>query len=61
MGSYLFGSKFTLVTDHKPLTSIFHPEKVAPAMTAARLQRYAMFLAGFNYDIQYKNTKLRTL
>ena len=25
-------------------------------MTAARLQRYALFLAGFDYDIEYKST-----
>ena len=25
-------------------------------MTAARLQRYAMFLAGFDYKIEYKST-----
>ena len=25
--------------------------------TAARLQRYALFLAGHDYDIRYKNTK----
>ena len=25
-------------------------------MTAARLQRYALFLAGFEYKIEYKNT-----
>ena len=36
---YLFGRQFTLLTDHKPLTSTFHPEKEVPAMTAARLQR----------------------
>ena len=53
---YLFGRQFTLLTDHKPLTSIFHPEKGVPAMTAARLQRYAMFLAGFDYKIEYKST-----
>ncbi|CAB4037208.1 Hypothetical predicted protein [Paramuricea clavata] len=29
-----------------------------PAVTAARLQRYALFLAGFDYTIRYKNTKL---
>ena len=35
---------------------IFHPEKGIPPMTAARLQRYALFLAGFEYKIEYKNT-----
>ena len=53
---YLYGQRFTLITDHKPLTAIFHPEKGVPAMTAARLQRYALFLAGFDYKIEYKST-----
>ena len=53
---YLYRRRFTLVTDHKPLTTIFHPKKGVPAMTAARLQRYAFFLAGFDYDIEYKST-----
>ena len=53
---YLYGRRFTLITDHKPLTVIFHSEKGVPAMTAARLQRYALFLAGFNYKIEYKST-----
>ena len=53
---YLFGRHFTLVTDHEPLTSILNPKKGIPAMTVARLQRYALFLAGFEYSIEYKNT-----
>ena len=53
---YLFGRHFTLVTDHEPLTSIFNPKKGIPAMTIARLQRYALFLAGFDYSIEYKST-----
>ena len=53
---YLFGRHFTLVTDHEPLTSIFNPKKGKPAMTVARLQRYALFLAGFEYSIEYKKT-----
>ena len=53
---YLYGRRFTLITDHKPLTAIFHPEKGVPAMTAARLQRYALFLAGFDNKIEYKST-----
>ena len=52
---YLYWRRFTLITDHKPLTAIFHPEKAVPSMTAARLQRYALFLAGFEYKIEYKN------
>ena len=53
---YLFGRHFTLVTDHEPLTAIFNPKKGIPAMTVARLQRYALFLAGFEYSIEYKST-----
>ena len=52
---YLYGRRFTLVTDHKPLTTIFYPKKEVPAMTAARLPCYALFLAGFDYDIEYKS------
>ena len=54
--AYLYGRWFMFITDHKPLTAIFHPEKGVPAMTAARLQRYPMFLAGFDYKIEYKST-----
>ena len=54
---YLYGRQFELVTDHQPLISIFNPEKGIPTMTAARLQRYALFLAGHDYTIMYKQTK----
>ncbi|XP_033733620.1 uncharacterized protein K02A2.6-like [Pecten maximus] len=54
--TYLHGRRFTLMTDHKPLVSILHPQKSIPAMTAARLQRYALFLAGHTYDIEYRST-----
>ena len=49
---YLFGRHFMLVTDHEPLTSILNPKKGIPAMTVARLQHYALFLAGFKYSIE---------
>jgi hypothetical protein len=54
--TYLFGRSFTTVTDHHPLTSIFSPDKGIPVTTAARLQRDALFLSGFNYQIKYKKT-----
>ena len=54
---YLEGKHFTLITDHQPLTYIFHPHKGIPATAAARLQRWAIFLSGYQYTIIYKNTK----
>ena len=53
---YLYGRRFTLVTDHQPLTAIFHPEKGIPAMTAARMQRYALQLATHDYEIKYRTS-----
>ena len=41
---YIYGRKFTLVTDHKPLTTIFSPKTGVPALAAARLQRRALLL-----------------
>lgn len=53
---YLYGKHFTLLTDHKPLVSIFNPAKGVPAMAAARLQRWALFLSAHTYSIEYKGT-----
>ena len=53
------GGRFTIITDHKPLTAVFHPEKGVPAMSAARLQRYALFLAGLDYKIEYQSTNAK--
>lgn len=53
---YCYGRKFTLITDHKPLTTIFHPQKTLPAMSTMRLFHYAHFLSGFDYNIEYKNS-----
>ncbi|XP_050515486.1 uncharacterized protein K02A2.6-like [Diabrotica virgifera virgifera] len=54
--NYLCARKFTLLTDHKPLVQIFAPDKSLPVLSATRMQHYAIFLQGLNYDIRYKNT-----
>ena len=54
---YLYGQRFTLVTDHQPLLSIFNPRKGIPVMSAAWLQRWALFLGAHSYDIEFKGTK----
>ncbi|XP_065224370.1 uncharacterized protein K02A2.6-like [Planococcus citri] len=51
---YLFGRKFQLISDNRPLTRIFHQDASLPEMTSARLQRYAAFLSSFNYEIIHK-------
>ena len=55
---YLYGHNFTLITDHQPLTTILNPKKGLPPMTTARLQRYAIFLQGYDFDICFRNTSL---
>ena len=53
---YLYGRRFTLITDHKPLTTILGPKKGIPSLAAARLQRWAIHLSAYDYKIQYKST-----
>lgn len=53
---YLYGSKFTLVTDHQPLTRIFGPKTGIPLLAAARMQRWALVLSGYNYNIVYRTS-----
>jgi len=49
----LLEKKFILRTDHKPLLAIFVEKKGIPVMAAGKLQRWAMFLSGFDYNIVY--------
>nr|CAD2158036.1 unnamed protein product [Meloidogyne enterolobii]CAD2205428.1 unnamed protein product [Meloidogyne enterolobii] len=53
----LYGRKFTLQTDHKPLVAIFGSKNGIPINSASRLQRWALILTNYDFDIQYINTK----
>nr|XP_022901108.1 uncharacterized protein K02A2.6-like [Onthophagus taurus] len=50
---FLYGNKFTLVTDHKPLVTIFNPSKGIPTFSANRLRRWAVILSNYDYNIKY--------
>ena len=52
--TYLFGYKFTLNTDHKPLQSLFSESKSIPAMASGHIQRWALTLASYEYAIKFK-------
>ena len=53
---FLYGRRFILVTDHKPLTSLFGPNKATPKLAANRLARWALMLNQYNYKIEYRDT-----
>ena len=41
INTYLYGHKFILYTDHKPLTTILGPKQGIPPLAASQLQRWA--------------------
>ncbi|XP_008189838.1 uncharacterized protein K02A2.6-like [Acyrthosiphon pisum] len=51
---FIYGRPFKLVTDHEPLKQIFNPSKSIPQLSAARLQRWVIILAAYNYEIVFK-------
>ena len=58
MFKIVYARKFVLVTDQKPLCAILGPRKGIPTLAAGRLQRWAILLYAYTYDIEYRPTKL---
>ena len=54
---YLFGRRFTLLTDHRPLTLLLGPKRGIPVLAVSRLQRWSIQLSAYQYDIEYRASK----
>ena len=54
--SFLYGRRFTLVTDHKPLLGLINEDRPIPAQASARIQRWALTLASYDYTLRFKRT-----
>lgn len=52
---YLYGRKFTVITDHRPLFSLFSHKHPSSLLTRIRLE-----LADYDFDILYKQDKNNT-
>ena len=48
------------MTDHKPLTSILGPKQGIPPLAAARMQRWALLLSAYTYNIKFRSTKMHS-
>ena len=52
LSKFLLGKPFCIIMDHKPLQYIFGPNRSIDNVTAARLQRWAIHLFAFEYNIE---------
>uniref|UniRef100_A0A1I8C268 RNA-directed DNA polymerase n=1 Tax=Meloidogyne hapla TaxID=6305 RepID=A0A1I8C268_MELHA len=52
----LYGRKFVLRTDHKPLLAIFGKNKGIKVFSASRLQRWALLLTNYDFKIEFVRT-----
>ena len=53
---YIYGRRFLLLTDHKPLLSIFGSKVGISAYSANRLQRWELVLLAYDFVIEYRRS-----
>ena len=54
--TYMFGHKFTLVTDNKAIMSLFDPGRNVSPQASGRIQRWSLKLAMYQYTLQFRPT-----
>ena len=54
---YIFGMKFTIITDHKALEHIFSPSNSINKVTSNMLQRWALEISAYDYEIVHRPGK----
>ena len=54
---FLYGREFTLVVDNRALSRILSPDRDLPGLAAARMQRYALQLAAYQYKVELRRTE----
>ena len=45
------------MTDHQPLLAILGPRAAIPTLAAARMQRWAIVLSAYDYQIEYRSSE----
>ena len=53
---YLYGRQFVMVTDHEPLLVLLGSKKEVPPLAAVRLQRWALLLSAYSYQLEFRKT-----
>ena len=51
---FLYGRHFKICRDHKPLLGLLHSEKATPLMASSRMQRWALTLLAYEYELLYR-------
>ena len=52
---YLYGHHFKILSDHEPLQHLFNEHAATPPLASARIQRWALILGAYDYEITYKS------
>ena len=52
---YIYGRQFQIITDHKSLLGLLHEHKGIPSMAASRIERWAIILSAYNYELIFKS------